>query len=132
MLWAPSQAFIESTNLHHYIEWLATEKRKSFRDYHELWKWSVDNLEDFWESLWQYFDIIHDGKYSSVLGEQQPYNVSWFEGTHLNYAEHIFRKSSESQPAIIIKSESTNIRQISWQELRNKTASLQHHLRSSG
>ena len=132
MLWSPSQSFIESTNFHHYVEWLVNTKRKAFNNYHEVWKWSVDNLEDFWKSIWEYFDIIHEGKYNSVLGEQQSYNVSWFEGTRLNYAEHIFRKANALHPAIVIKTETSGIREISWQELHDETASLEHYLRSSG
>ena len=130
MLWSPSQDFIEHSNLSHYIKWLAQNKKLSFSDYHNLWKWSVNNLEDFWESIWEYFNIIHDGAYRSVLSEQDTFNVSWFKGVKLNYAEHIFRNATEHQPAIIFKSESEEIKEISWKDLRSEVASLQHHFRN--
>ena len=63
MLWSPSKELIEQANLSHYMKWLAENKKFSFSDYHDVWKWSVNNLEDFWESIWEYFDIIHEGAY---------------------------------------------------------------------
>ena len=66
MLWSPSKEFIEQANLTHYMRWLATNKKLSFDGYHQLWQWSVDNLDYFWESIWEYFDILHDGNYRSI------------------------------------------------------------------
>src|SRR5688572_7243364 len=130
MLWSPSKEFIEQANLSQYIKWLATNKNLLFQDYHELWKWSVDKPEFFWESLWQYFDILHDGDYHSVIEGKNGFNVSWFEGVSLNYAEHIFRNFTEKRPAIVFKTESGDTSEMTWAELRSKTASLQQHLKS--
>jgi acetoacetyl-CoA synthetase len=113
------------------MKWLAQNKKLSFSDYHDVWKWSVNNLEDFWESVWEYFDIIHDGAYRSVLSEKNTFNVSWFEGVKVNYAEHIFRNATDQHPAIIFKTESEEIKEISWKELYSEVASLQHHFRNS-
>jgi len=130
MLWSPSKEFIEQANLSQYIKWLATNKNLLFQDYHELWKWSVDKPEVFWESLWQYFNILHDGHYHSVIEGKNGFNVSWFEGVSLNYAEHIFRNFTEKRPAIVFKTESGDTSEMTWAELRSKTASLQQHLKS--
>ena len=62
--------------------------------------------------------------------EQTEFNVSWFEGVNLNYAEHIFRNFTNERPAIVFKSESGSINEITWEELRNKTASLQQHFKA--
>src|SRR5688572_33500307 len=110
MLWSPSKELIEQANLSHYMKWLATNKKLSFEGYHQIWKWSVDSLDDFWESIWQYFGILHDGGYNSVTGDQKEFNVSWFEGVNLNYAEHIFRNFTDEHPAIVFKTESGGIR----------------------
>ncbi|HKZ37899.1 MAG TPA: AMP-binding protein, partial [Chryseolinea sp.] len=112
------------------MKWLVQNKKLSFSDYHDVWKWSVNNLEDFWESIWEYFDIIHDGAYRSVLSDENTFNVSWFEGVKLNYAEHIFRNATEQHPAIIFKSESEEIKKITWKDLQSEVASLQHHFRN--
>ena len=130
MLWAPSKEFIEQANLTHYIRWLATNKKLSFDDYHQLWQWSVDNLDYFWESIWEYFDILHDGNYHSMIGGQKEFHASWFEGANLNYAEHIFRNFSHERPAIVFKTESGSVDEMSWEELESKTASLQQYFRT--
>src|SRR5687768_6846126 len=132
MLWAPSQQFIEKANIKLFMNWLATNKNLLFHDYEHLWKWSIDHLENFWECIFEYFEIIHDGHYASVLGDQQPYNVSWFEGIHLNYAEHIFRRSTQHHPAIVFKTESGTLQETSWSDLYQQTASLQHYFRVWG
>ena len=130
MLWSPSKESIEQTNLTKYMRWLATNKKLSFDDYHQLWQWSVDNLGYFWESIWEYFDILHDGNYRSPTGEQKEFHVSWFDGVSLNYAEHIFRNLTHERPAIVFKAETGSITETSWAELENKTASLQQHFRN--
>jgi len=64
------------------------------------------------------------------MGEQKEFNVAWFEGVNLNYAEHIFRNFTGERPAIVFKTESGSINEMSWEELQNKTASLQQHFRA--
>lgn len=110
------------------MRWLKDKKNLSFTSYAELWQWSVNSIEDFWESIWQYFNVTHDGNYTSVLRDRKEFNGSWFEGVHLNYAEHIFRKSTESFPAIIYQAESCPPIEVSWKELYTKVTSLQHQL----
>ena len=131
-LWTPSKDFIEQANLSQYMHWLSEKKKLAFHDYQELWEWSVENVNDFWESLWQYFDILHDGNYASITnGEPMP-KTRWFEGVSLNYAEHIFRKKTNDHPAIIFKSESGTVKEISWVELQDQVASLHYYLKDHG
>lgn len=132
LLWQPSEDFRTRSNLWRYMQWLKTGRGKDFPDYGALWKWSVEEPGEFWESLWHYFEIIHDGKFERVMSpDEMPY-TRWFEGTRLNYAEHVFRNYTDTRPAIIFKSESTPLRNVSWKELRDNTASLRRILSESG
>ncbi len=131
-LWSPSKQSMNASNLQHYINWLKENKSLSFHDYHTLWLWSTENISAFWESLWEYFDVQHDGDYKEVLsGELMPF-YNWFAGTKLNYAEHIFRKASAHYPAIVFKSENSSVKEISWNELIQQVASLQHYFKQCG
>jgi acetoacetyl-CoA synthetase len=130
-LWSPPEHFIRNSNIQHYINWLRKHRDLSFDDYHALWEWSTDYIPDFWKSLWDYFDIEHDGTVTEVLSSKMPF-CNWFEGTRLNYAEHIFRKYTDKHPAIIHKSEGRNIEEISWTTLTQQVASLQYHLKTFG
>jgi acetoacetyl-CoA synthetase len=129
MLWSPSKEFIRQSNITHYQQWLKENKNLVFDDYHSLWQWSVDNIEAFWESLWKYFDVMHDGTYQHILQGTMP-RYKWFEGTELNYAEHIFRKANKQHPAIVFKAESGEIQEIYWDTLTQQVASLQQYLKS--
>lgn len=132
LLWEPSEKFVQDSNLSHYMQWLREHKNLSFSDYQSLWSWSTENVEAFWESLWQYFAILHDGNYEAVIsGTEMPY-IQWFEGTKLNYAEHIFRNSTSERPAIIFKSEASPLTEMSWETLTRRVASLQHYFIEQG
>jgi acetoacetyl-CoA synthetase len=132
LLWSPSDKLKKESNLTRYVDWLKKNKNLSFDHYSALWKWSVDNVSDFWQSQWEYFDILHDGTYSNVHSDDAMPHVKWFEGTRINYAEHIFRNYSDQRPAIIFKSEKSAIKKISWQTLKNEVSSLQAFLKQHG
>ena len=131
LLWTPSESFAQSSNLTRYMNWLKTSKALSFADYHSLWKWSVENTDQFWESMMEYFTVVRTGK-SAVTVEGEMPRVKWFQGVQLNYAENVFRQYDSSQPAIIYKSESSAIVEISWETLRQDCAALQHFFLEQG
>ena len=95
VLWRPSQEFVDRSNLIHYLGWLRSEKGLYFQTYDEVWQWSVQNLADFWESIWQYFHIKSYTPYKQVLSADPMPDTRWFEGSSLNYAEHIFRRRTK-------------------------------------
>lgn len=131
-LWQPNQSFIDNSNLQKYLNWLEEKQGLQFSDYQSLWRWSVDNIEDFWESIWNYFDIISHSPYKQVLSNHDMPGAKWFEGSTLNYAEHIFRSKTDKHPAIIFQSEKQPLMEISWEELYQEVASMVAYLKSLG
>jgi acetoacetyl-CoA synthetase len=133
-LWKPGKALLEQSNLKKYMDWLFVKKGLYFRSYHDLWEWSVTDLEDFWESLWQYFNIKSHDLYLEVL--QKTLNgmigTRWFTRSKLNYAEHIFRNKTKDRPAIIFQSEQAELREISWETLEAEVAAVSTWLKQSG
>lgn len=132
MLWTPSKKFRNNSHLTAYREWLDQNQAIQFDCYHELWHWSVTNIDDFWKSIWDYFNVISSGSYSKVLSSYDMPGVKWFEGTKLSYTEHIFRHSKQDETAIIFGHESGTIERISWKELQAKVASMATYLKSLG
>ncbi|MFQ5448232.1 MAG: acetoacetate--CoA ligase, partial [Saprospiraceae bacterium] len=131
-LWTPSEGFVQNSNLQKYLDWLRKERNLDFGNYQEAWQWSAEEPEKFWESLWQYFDVKSHTPYQRVLsGEKMP-GAKWFEGSTLNYAEHVFRAASGEYPAIIFSSERQDYVEISWAELRSQVASTAAWLREVG
>src|SRR5712691_392697 len=131
-LWEPSEELKQQANITRYMEWLKSEKGLRFRTRHELWEWSVNKLEDFWASLWEFFHVKASQPYSTVLVERKMPGASWFPGAKLNYAEHVFRMASSHRPALLFRSEQQPLREVSWDELYQKVGSVATTLRAMG
>ena len=131
-LWEPTEAIRQQANLTKYMHWLEDKKGLRFTTRDALWQWSVDHLEDFWASLWEYFAIKASKPYTTVLEERKMPGASWFQGAELNYAEHAFRNASPDRPAILFRSERHSLREVSWHELTTKVGAVAHALRELG
>lgn len=133
-LWKPGRNLLEQSNLKKYMDWLFVKKGLYFRSYHDLWEWSVTDLEDFWESLWNYFNIKSHDLYLEVL--QKPLSgmigTRWFTRSKLNYAEHIFRNKTKERPAIVFQSEKSELMEISWETLETQVAAVSTWLKQRG
>ncbi|HEV7346796.1 acetoacetate--CoA ligase [Telluribacter sp.] len=134
-LWKPRGSFIEQSNLKKYMDWLFVKKGLYFRDYNDLWEWSVTDIEDFWESLWQYFQVKPHDIYLEVLrrpNENDMIGTRWFSRSTLNYAEHIFRNKTKDRPALLFQSERHLLTEISWVTLEEQVAAVAAWLRKRG
>jgi len=132
LLWEPSEETKRQANITHYMQWLQKEKGLHFDDPEKLWEWSVTNLEDFWASIWEFFDIKASQPYSAVLTERKMPGAQWFPGAKLNYAEHVFRNATSGRPALLFQSESQPLTEVSWDELYRKVSTVAAALRSMG
>ncbi len=132
-LWQPTTAFQKASQLRRYLDWLRQDPRYEldFADYAAAWQWSVEEVETFWQSVWDYFEVKSDTPYGTVLQGKMPH-ARWFEGATLNYAEHIFRNDTDERPAILFQSETSDLQEISWQALREQVAALAVYLRGRG
>jgi acetoacetyl-CoA synthetase len=132
LLWEPSESVIRSASITRYLDWLRSEKGLRVAGYDELWEWSVRNLEDFWASIWDYYGILGSSPYRAVLSTRSMPGASWFEGAHLNYAEHVFRNMSSQRPALRFQSEIQPLIEISWEELYEQVAAVAAGMRNMG
>ena len=107
------------------MQWLKDNLNLECKDYDTLWKWSVEHPAEFWKSISDYFKVIHHSSYSSVMSNDPMPYTKWFEGSTLNYAEHIFRNATDKHPAILFQSEHQPLAAISWDALKQKVAALQ-------
>ena len=128
LLWEPDSAQVRRTNIAAYMKWLQ-KRGRDYRDYDDLWNWSVDDLEGFWGSLWKYFEVA-DADYP-VLPEKKMPGANWFEGSELNYAKYVFDRKWGGD-ALISKSERRSVKTMSWQELEKRAGSLASHLKDEG
>jgi acetoacetyl-CoA synthetase len=113
-----------------YQRWLAEATGLRFADYDALWRWSVTDLDAFWRSIWQFFDVQSATPWTRVLsGEQMP-GARWFDGAQVNYAQQALRHVDDAhgagQAAILFADESLlsqgRVESLSWPELRRQVA----------
>jgi acetoacetyl-CoA synthetase len=131
-LWEPAAETIEQANITRYTHWLEQEKGLDFATREDVWRWSVNQLEDFWASLWDFFHIQALQPYETVLSSHKMPGASWFPGAKLNYAEHVFRNATDQRPAILFRSERHERVAISWHELSQQVGSVANALRQRG
>ena len=123
-----------------YQRWLQQTRGLHFDSYDALWRWSVTDLEAFWASIWDYFDIQSPTPYRAVLEQPVMPGARWFAGAQLNYAQHLLRHADASHaaghPAIVFGDEALlargELREISWPELRRQVGSCAAALQAMG
>jgi acetoacetyl-CoA synthetase len=132
LLWSPSPDMMRASVMQRYIDWLAQTRGVTFADYHALWRWSVTELSDFWQSIWDFFDIQATTQPHAVLADARMPGAVWFPGATLNYAAHAFRHASADRPAILFQSEGGTLQTLTWAELQRQVASVAAHLEMLG
>ena len=139
--WAPSADRVERSDIRAFQDWLRnvrgvqlTETRGEPGSYAELHRWSVKNIDDFWESVWEYYDVVGERGVGPVRDGGSIFDTSWFPGARLNYAENLLRFASTNpdREAVVGLHESRDREAVTWRELEERTASLAAHLRSLG
>jgi acetoacetyl-CoA synthetase len=132
VLWTPTEEHIQRSNIKRYMNWLKEKKGLSFETHRQLWNWSVEQLEEFWESVWEYCEVKSATPYRCVLEERKMPGAKWFPGATLNYAEHVFRNERSDRPALLFRSERVPYREVTWKELKEKTAAVASALKKIG
>ena len=135
LLWTPSRAFAEASNLAAFLAWLRQERGLDFADYDGLWHWSVEHLEAFWQAIWDYFALHSTTPATSVLSSRTMPGARWFEGTRVNYAEHVLRHELSGDPARPVFhhcSELRALKSLSWGDLSRQVRILATELRRLG
>ncbi len=119
-----------------YQDWLSQHKGLSFDNYDALWRWSTTDLNAFWQSIWDYFDMRSPTPYQAALVKNAMPGAQWFTGAHVNYAQQVFRHVEAAHAAGLVALVSRNEKglhqELSWPELKRQAASLALHLKAQG
>jgi acetoacetyl-CoA synthetase len=119
-----------------YQNWLRDERGLSFDTYNDLWRWSVTELDAFWQSIWDYFDFQSPTPHTAVLAGNVMPGAKWFPGAQTNYAQQVFRHVQPAHEAgflaVISHNEKGLRREMTWPELRRQVAAMALHLQAQG
>ncbi len=131
-LWSPPLDRIENSNLVRFMKEVNTKFTLTLSNYHELYQWSIDNREDFWESVWEFGGIIASKPYEKVLEDSpEMLGAKWFLGAKLNFAENLLR-FKDDHVALVFKGENLPVRKMTYAELYDSVARMAAAMRSSG
>ncbi|MFS2048564.1 acetoacetate--CoA ligase [Variovorax sp. Varisp41] len=119
-----------------YQDWLRDTRGLAFDHYDALWRWSVTELDAFWQSIWDYARIESPTPHTAVLAESRMPLARWFPGAQVNYAREVLRHvdaaHAAGMPAIVSDNERGEVRELSWPEMRRQVASVALTLKSLG
>jgi len=131
-IWEPSEERRATANITKFMSFVNMRHEKEFNTYNELYDWSINNLDDFWTSVWEFTDIKASKPYDSVLNKpDQMIGCKWFQGARLNFAENLLRYRDD-QTALIFKGEAQESVKMTYAELYDEVACLAKSLRDSG
>ena len=121
LLWEPTAKHLQESNIARYMGWLERNKGLHFNSYDELWQWSVTEVEDFWVTIWDYFEVKAHKPYTKVLAERKVEGAQWFPGAELNYAEHMLHRRDDHL-AVLFASEGHPTESLTYAQLWEQTA----------
>jgi acetoacetyl-CoA synthetase len=133
LLWTPSAERAAASNLTAFTNWLATERGLCFDGYRALWRWSVKDLDGFWQAVWDYSGVEASVPPERVLGRRSMPGAEWFPGARLNYAQHVLRRERPGVDALLYVSETgPAVTGLDWAVLAGQVRILGTQLRSMG
>ncbi|KAI0481035.1 acetoacetate-CoA ligase [Xylariaceae sp. FL0804] len=127
-----------STPMAHFLRHVREKHNLAINDYPGLYKWSVENVSDFWAEVWDFCRVKASRPYSEVLPADAPMypRPDFFTGARLNFAENLLfpgNVASESSPALITATEiDGETVSMTWAELRSEVRQCANALRAAG
>jgi acetoacetyl-CoA synthetase len=132
-LWSPTADRIEKSALRGYLNWLEGRVGRPFPDHDALWAWSVENLDRFWTSIVDYYEVEFSAPWTQVRTADPMPHARWFCGARLNWAQHALRHGADDATALVCVQEGGRpAREITRMALRRSVASAAAWLRSAG
>jgi len=134
-LWTPSERMREDSELARFMRWASERHGRAFDSYEEMWRWSVQELEEFWADIWEFCGVRASKPYERVLASHEMPGARWFAGAELNYAENLLAGPGGRDldaVAVLHTSELRPLREITWGELSACVAEAAGGLRALG
>lgn len=134
VLWRPDPAAADASQMREFQRLMGERHDAPQGDYQEFWRWTIANLDVFWEEIIAFAGVVWERGDGPVReGDTMP-DVRWFPGARINYAENILRWSAErgDEPAIIGRHEDDRREVLTWNQLRGQVGALAARLREWG
>jgi len=132
-LWTPTSEWCERAEMTRFMRWAGERRGHPFADYAELWRSSVEEVEEFWAGIWEFCGVRASRPYERVLDSRKMPGARWFAGAELNYAENLLlRDRDPGEVAVLHTSELRELDTLTWGELSAQVAAAAGGLRVLG
>ena len=130
-LFQPTLKQIKSSNLFAYENYLTKRYKKKFKNYSQLWNWSVKSKSDFWQSITEFYKVpLIKNKNSKIIQKNTQF---WKNKFFLNFQTNYFQlieKNKSNSLAIHFLGENNYEEKISYKELNLRVNALSSYYRS--
>ena len=132
LLWEPTPENVRESSLFRFMHVVNDQYGMNFSDYDTLYQWSIDNIPDFWRTLWDFAGIIASQPYTQVVDDPRKMpGAKWFKGARLNFAENLLRYRDQ-QTALIFKGEGRPSVSMTYAALYDEVAKVAAALKACG
>jgi len=114
IIYQPGPEARRDSRIGRYMDWLAAERGLTFDDYTALWQWSVDDIDSFWRSIWDYFGVQSATPVGPVLGRREMPGAEWFPGTRINYTGEFLRAAEGRHDDVAVIGVSNTRDKMTW------------------
>ena len=131
-LWIPTEERKRDANITRLMHEVNARHGLYLSSYPDLYRWSIENITDFWASVWDFAEIKASQPYEQVVDDLKKFpGARWFSGARLNFAENLLRYRDD-RLAFIFKGETQISRQMTYAELYEEVTRLANSLRGAG
>ncbi len=131
-LWEPSDEWIKNAEITKFIEYVNKKYGQEIKGGKDLYRWSVEKIEDFWAAMWDFGGIVASKPYDKVVEDLKVFpGTKWFPGCLLNFAENLL-KYKDDQLAFVFQGETKVSKQMTYKELNETVARLAKSLKEMG
>jgi acetoacetyl-CoA synthetase len=132
LLWKPTEERVREANMTSFIDFVNRRFGLSIESYFELYGWSIENIQDFWDAMWHFGNVIASPGYDVVVDDLSRFpGARWFIGARLNFAENLLR-FRDNRPAFIFRSEDGRTAKMTYSELYYEVARLAKLMKEFG
>ena len=132
LLWKPSNESKSKCHLISFIDYCCTKYSiKINSDYNSVWKWSVENPINFWESVWDFSNVIGNKSSDILINPEKMQGAIFFPGATLNYAENILSDPNNSKAVVSIREDGKKV-SVTKENLKEKVMSMAGWLKDHG
>ncbi len=131
-LWQPGEEKTARSNLTGFIAELRERHGLALNEYADLYRWSVEQPDQFWPAIWDFFDVLASRRWDEVLvNDERMLDAQWFTGSRLNFSENLLR-FRDDRTALLFRGEQGHDVRYTYAELYATVARVAAGLKAAG